>query len=147
MTPIGMGCRARGVTLVELVVFIVVVGIALSGVLLAFAATERGVPTVAQLEQARVLAASRMELVLGQKPVLGFDCFNAPLADPCEAAAAAFPCPGRVASAASACSVPAGYGVDVQVAALPGPRRQVTVQVQGPTGATLAVLTSEVDAD
>ena len=139
----------RGVTLVELVIFIVVTGIAVTGVLLAFAATERGGPTAAQMTQARVLADSRMELVLAQKNVLGFDCFNAPLADPCETAAASAtpPCPGRTASTAPLCAVPTGYLVAVSVTSPSVISRLVTVQVQGPGGGALATMTGEVDSD
>lgn len=135
-----------GVTLIELLIFIVVVSIAVTGVLLAFAATERGGPTAAEIGMAEQLAQERMELILAQRPVLGFGCFNAPLFDPCQAAAAAPPCPGRPAPTSPICTTfPAGFTVSSSLAVPAASQKLVTVRVTGPGGQTLAALTSEID--
>lgn len=137
----------KGVTLIELLVFIVVTAIAVTGVLLAFSATQRGGPTASQIVLAEQLAQERMELILAQRPILGFDCFNAPLADPCQNAPAVAPCPqSHPASTASICTTfPVGFTVTSAVTAVTGTaQKDVTVQVTGPQG-QLAALTSEVD--
>lgn len=152
MNGTGLGPRRAtraselGVTLVELLIFIVVVSIAVTGVLLALAATERGGPTAAEIGMAEQLAQERMELILAQRPVLGFDCFNAPLFDPCQAAAAAPPCPGRPAPTSPLCTTfPAGFAVSSSLAVAAPSQKLVTVRVTGPGGQTLAALTSEID--
>lgn len=144
----GSSGSQQGVTLVELLVFIVVTAIAVTGVLLAFSATQRGGPTASQIVIAEQLAQERMELMLAQRPILGFDCFSTPLADPCQSATAAPPCPGRAASTASICTTfPAGFTVTTGVSAVAGTtEKNVTVQVAGPQGQQLAALTSEIDA-
>ncbi len=136
-----------GVTLVELLIFIVVTSIAVTGVLLAFAATERGGPTAAEIGIAEQLAQERMELILAQRPLLGFDCFNPPLFDPCQAASPVPPCPGRPAPTSPVCTnFPSGFTVTSALATTSGsPQKTVTVQVTGPAGQTLALLTSEID--
>jgi len=73
--------RSRGVTLVELVVFIVIVGIAAFALLQSFGSLLPRSPTGAQLTQASQLAQERMELILGQRNVLGYT--NAINLDPC----------------------------------------------------------------
>jgi len=147
VSPVAVRPKQEGVTLIELVVFIVVIAIAVTGVLTAFAATQRGGPTSAQMGVAEQIAQERMELMLAQRPLLGFDCFNVPLADPCQNAAAAPPCPGRTASTASICTTfPVGFVVTSNVSAVAGTaEKDVTVQVVGPQGQQLAALTSEVD--
>ncbi|MHB1950951.1 MAG: hypothetical protein ACYCQK_05695 [Acidiferrobacteraceae bacterium] len=140
------GAREVGVTLIELLIFIVVISIAVTGVLLAFAATERGGPTAAEISTAQQLAQERLELILAQRPVLGFDCFNTPLFDPCQAASPAPPCPGRPAPTSAVCtSFPPGFAVNTSLTTPAASQKLVRVQVTGPGGQTLAQLTSEID--
>ena len=65
--------RARGFTLVELLVFIVIFGFAAYALFWSFGSVLPRSPTAAQLTQAMQLAQERMELILGQRDVLGYN--------------------------------------------------------------------------
>ena len=71
--------RCRGLTLVETVVFIVIVGIAAFALLRSFGSLLPRSPTGAQLTEASQLAQERMELILGRYAATGFNAVN----DPC----------------------------------------------------------------
>lgn len=85
-----------GVSLVEMVAFIVIVSIAMVGLMRAYTSILSRAPTAAQLTQATQLAQERMELILAQKDVLGFESLAL---DPC------------VTSAAAICTPPAGFSI------------------------------------
>ena len=82
--------RSRGLTLIELVVFIVIVGVAAFALLGSFGAMLTRSPTAAQLTQAMQLAQERMELILGQRnsPAAGRGYNNTVDLDPCNVGAA-----------------------------------------------------------
>lgn len=71
--------RAPGFTLIEMVVFIVIVGIAAVALLRMFSQTMPRSPAPSQLTQATQLAQERMELILGRRSVAGYAALN----DPC----------------------------------------------------------------
>jgi len=73
--------RVRGFTLVELVVFIVILGLAAYALFRSFGSVLPRSPTAAQLTQAMQLAQERMELILGQRDVRGYN--NLVDLDPC----------------------------------------------------------------
>ena len=73
--------RSEGLTLVELVVFIVIIGVAAFALLGSFANLLPRSPTAAQITQASQLAQERMELILGQRNVRGYN--NTVDLDPC----------------------------------------------------------------
>lgn len=75
--------HARGVTLIELVAFIIIVGVLVSGLMSGFSTTLRGSGEPRQVTQALQLAQERMELIRAQKDVLGFSGFTAATYDPC----------------------------------------------------------------
>jgi type II secretory pathway pseudopilin PulG len=77
--------RLRGFTLVELVVFIVIIGFAAYALFRSFGSVLPRSPTAAQLTQAMQLAQERMELILGQRDVLGYN--NLLDLDPCNVGA------------------------------------------------------------
>ncbi len=81
--------RSRGLTLIELVVFIVIVGIAAFALLGSFRALLPRSPTAAQLTQATQLAQERVELILGQRnsPLAGRGYNNTVDLDPCNVGA------------------------------------------------------------
>ena len=81
--------RSRGLTLIELVVFIVIVGVAAFALLGSFGAMLTRSPTAAQLTQAMQLAQERMELILGQRnsPAAGRGYNNTVDLDPCNVGA------------------------------------------------------------
>jgi type II secretory pathway pseudopilin PulG len=75
--------HTRGVTLVELIAFVVIVGVLVSGLIGGFSATMRGSGTPKQMTQALQYAQERMELIRAQKDRLGFSGFTAATFDPC----------------------------------------------------------------
>jgi type II secretory pathway pseudopilin PulG len=77
--------RSGGLTLIELTVFILIMGIAAFALARSFGSLLPRSPTAAQLAQATQLAQERMELILGQRdsPAGGY---NAAELDPCKMA-------------------------------------------------------------
>jgi len=73
--------RAAGFTLVEMIVFIVIVGVGAVALFQMFRQTMPRSPAPAQLAQAAQLAQERMELILGRRNVagVGYGALN----DPC----------------------------------------------------------------
>lgn len=108
--------HARGMTLVELIAFIIIVGVLVSGVIGGFSTTMRGSSMPKQVTQALQLAQERMELIRARKDVVGFACFTGTRFDPCTAAAAAGSCPAFVAASTHpACINPPLSGFTVTV--------------------------------
>ena len=68
-----------GVTLVELIVFIVVAAMLASGLIATFSASMKATPPAGDVSQALQLAQERMELILAYKKSKGF----AAMIDPC----------------------------------------------------------------
>ena len=95
----GAVFRARGFSLIELVIFIVIVSIMGVALLASFSVTTRSSPDAGQMTQATQLAQERMELVMAQRRAVAFAAF-------------ADTCPGP----AAACTPPTGYNVAVVIA-------------------------------
>jgi type II secretory pathway pseudopilin PulG len=93
---VAIDIKQSGFSLVELIIFIVVVSVSVSGVLLAFTSTLRAVPSPNQITAATQLAQERMELILAQKRLVGLAAFT----DPCN------PGPGP-----AICTPPSGYAI------------------------------------
>lgn len=87
-----------GVTLVELVAFIVIVALLATGLIAAFTSAMRDTPKSNEITQALQLAQERMELILAYKKSKGFTA----LVDPC-----------TLASPPAQCTPPSGYSVSV----------------------------------
>ncbi len=145
--------HARGVTLIELIAFIVVVGVLVSGLMTGFATTLQGSAVSKQFTQALQLAQERMELILARKDAVGFACFTGTRFDPCQAAAAAGSCTVTLASAHPACSAATTFGYTVQPpvldetgACMGGDTNYkcITVTVTDSSGAMLAELEAAV---
>lgn len=68
--------RQQGVTLIELIIFIVVLGILGSGILMAFVVALAKSPDIAKMSRASELAQERLELILGQYEEHGFSTFT-----------------------------------------------------------------------
>lgn len=129
-----------GVTLVELVAFLVVISIGAVALLGSYRNILPREPTPAQITQATLLAQERMELIAGNRGVLGSSisaAFATTALDPCPSANAFCPL-----------SSP-GFGMQVlgggttAVAWLANPtttHRQVTVTVSSASGTQLAQL-------
>ncbi len=107
--------RAKGLTLVETVVFIVIVGVAAFALLGSFRALLPRSPTAAQLTQATQLAQERMELILGQRdsPLAGRGYNNTVDLDPCNVGGSPTVCPpntyGFTVSSAGTGTAPASW--------------------------------------
>jgi type II secretory pathway pseudopilin PulG len=131
--------HARGVTLIELIAFIIIVGVLVSGLMSGFSTTLRGSGESRQVTQALQLAQERMELIRAQKDVLGFSGFTAATYDPCLAG-----------SAHPACSATFGYTItpalDETGACMGGDPdyKCITVTVTDTSGARLSELQAAV---
>ena len=75
------GRAQRGVTLIELIAFIVIMGIAVVALLSMYRAVMPRSTTPAQITLATQLAQERMELLLGQRAIYGYS--TTVLTDPC----------------------------------------------------------------
>lgn len=138
----GLRRRDAGVTLVELIAFIVIVAIVAVAMVQAFSGTMRGSHFGKEMTQATQLAQQRMEVILGQRKTLGYTVFIASADyDPCQSGvwtgqlcstssyAAGNFLVASTLSAADAC----GTGCT-----------EVTVTVTGPYGDVLAILADHV---
>ncbi|OGT96774.1 MAG: hypothetical protein A2298_04505 [Gammaproteobacteria bacterium RIFOXYB2_FULL_38_6] len=90
-----------GFTLIEVIIFVVVLGVVATGLLMSFGASLEASPEIQKNSIAVELAEQRMDLILGQRHGYGF----ASTADPCTAA-----------PSLPACQVPAGYTVSSSIA-------------------------------
>ncbi len=119
---------AAGFSLIEAVVFIVVIGVLMAGLTTALVSPLRTSPTAGQIDLATEIAQQRMELILGQRRATSFATF----VDPCLAAPPAI------------CTPPAGYAVAVNIAGnwLGGDTnyRVITVNVTGTFAVTATAL-------
>jgi type II secretory pathway pseudopilin PulG len=103
----------QGMTLIEVIAFIIIVGLLVSGLMSGFSATMRGSGFPKQVTQALQIAQERMELIRARKDIVGFACFTGTRFDPCTAAALAGSCPAMPASAHPACNAATTFGFTV----------------------------------
>lgn len=103
-TPAARRAAGRGTTLIELVAFIVILAVVVTGVMTGLAGALRVAGTPRDMNQALRLAENRMEVILAQRGRLGFTAFAASF-DPC---AAATP---------EACTAPTDFSVGAALAA------------------------------
>lgn len=123
----------RGVTLIELVVFIVIMGISVTALLSMYRAVLPHGATPAAITLATHLAQERMELILGQRDAGGYS----PLVDPCAASAAAV-CTPTTGYTISSVIVGGWSGIPVTS------YREIGVTVWGPDGTQSAKLSAVV---
>lgn len=93
------GCA--GVSLIELIVFIVITAVVVVGLVAGMSGAVRTAPVPKEMHQGLQLAQGRMELIRAQRYVLGFANFTAATFDPCAP-------PG---GAQEACLAPTNYAV------------------------------------
>ena len=93
-----MLARQAGVTLVELIAFIVITALLATGLIAAFTSAMRSTPKSGEITHALQIAQERMELILAYKKSKGFTA----LIDPC-----------TLASPPAQCTPPSGYSVSV----------------------------------
>ncbi len=136
------GHRAHGLTLVELVAFIVIAAVVAAALIQAFGHTLRGSHYGKELTQATQLAQQRMEVILAQRKTLGYAAFIAsPHYDPCQSGA-------WTAALCSTTSTPAGNYTVISTRsaadACGSGCTEITVTVSGPDGEVLAQLAGQV---
>ena len=129
----GGKAAQRGVTLIELIAFIVIMGISVIALLSMYRAVLPRGATPAEITAATQLAQERMELILGQRLAGGYS----PLADPC------------ALSVAAICTPTAGYSVSSVIAGgwsgiAVTSYREIGVTVWGPDGTQHARLSAVV---
>jgi Tfp pilus assembly protein PilV len=73
--------KQRGISLIEVTIFIVVVGLAMVAVIMGVGASLQNTPSSSQTTLALEQAQSRMDIILGQRAIVGFASF----VDPCVA--------------------------------------------------------------
>jgi Tfp pilus assembly protein PilE len=133
MTSPCCGEGQQGLTLVEMVAFLIVVGVGAAAMMPMIRNVLPRAADPSEVTRAVHLAQSRMELIVGQRALSGFSGLN----DPCQAASP------------PACVVPTGY--TLTVVGLPLAQawptntdtwrfRLVTVRVTGPDGSVLSTL-------
>jgi Tfp pilus assembly protein PilV len=125
----------RGISLIEVVVFIVVVSAAAVALLGALAGIVPRGSTAAQLTQASQLAQERMELIVGQRAVLGYSSTQL---DPCPLLGTQIPCTQLSSFVVTATGINPAVGWPTDTLSNRQSNRQITVTVTGPTGAVLA---------
>ncbi len=124
-----------GFTLIELVIFIVVISLLSVGLFSVFTNTVKGVDQLDVGTQAMQLAIERMELILPQRHALGFAGFTSTTFDPCTSS--------PVSAQAVCASIPAGYAIATQLVTGWGGDtnyKVVTVTVTGKGQATMQAL-------
>ncbi len=125
----------RGVTLVELIAFIVIVSVIVAGLMAAFSDSLRGTGVSRYVTQAIQMAQERTELILGQKHRLGFTAFNASTYDPCLIAG----------SPPEACTVIDSRFTVTSSLAINTSTADITVTVTGPDGTNVPIQTRVTD--
>jgi Tfp pilus assembly protein PilW len=131
----------RGVTLVELIAFIVIASVVAVALLQVFHGTTRGSHSGEELTQAVHLAEQRMEVIRGQRVRLGYAGFTAATYDPCP------PVGAWAAAACNTTTYPAGSYTVTTTAPVDGACgagcKLVTVTVTDPYGEVSARLAEE----
>lgn len=118
--------QGNGFSLIEVIVFIVVLGVLVAGLVVAFGSQLQNSPVAGRLDSAAELAQQRMELILAQRRATGFAGFT----DPCPGPAICTPPTGYTVTS----SIVAGYGGD------PTNYKVVTVSVSGTSAITATAL-------
>lgn len=126
--------QMQGFSLIELVIFIVVMGLALSSIFLAFTTALQKSVTVNPQTTANELATMRMNIILGQKHITGFSAFT----DICPAASVCAVNPAITGYSTTSTITTYTVGSDSNY-------KLITVTTTGPQNAK-AVLTTVVGA-
>lgn len=122
---------ATGFSLIELVIFIVIIGLVVAGIMVPLNVANEKSPTDFYVSQATQLARERMELILGQRHFQGFTNFI----DPCTSGSPPADCTFT------------GYTISSSIVATTirsdTDYKLVTVTVTGLSNATLTYLVGE----
>jgi Tfp pilus assembly protein PilV len=147
--PVVASRACRGVSLVELVVFIVITGIVAAALIAGMAAAVRSAPVPRVMHQGLQLAQGRMELILAQRKPLGFSGFTNASFDPCQPPGGAQEaCLAPAVYAATACfytgAGTCGFGAANTCQSGDVNYKCVRVRVTGSDGSTLALVDAMV---
>jgi len=133
----------RGVTLIELTAFIVIMGIAVTALLSMYRAVLPHGTTPAQITLATQLAQERMELLLGQRDASGYS--TAVLTDPCVGATPPAICADQFTPTGLYSIVVTGVSPALPWSGIsPDSYRMLGVRVLGPDGNQLANLSAVI---
>ncbi len=125
----------QGLSLIELLIFMVICGILAVGILRAFDSVLAGSAEPDRLSRAVQLAEERLELILGQRHVQGFAAFNSATFDPCTSSPPSSQPPCTV--------IPAGYVISTSLSNNWGgdpAYKVITITVSGKAQASLTAL-------
>ena len=141
---IGRPCAAqRGLTLIELIAFIVIMGISAVALLSMYRAVLPRGATPAQITLASQLAQERMELLLGQRAAFGYS--TTVLTDPCAGGTPPSICTNQFAPAGLYSIIVTGVNPPVQWSGFSvDSYRMLGVKVLGPDGNQLADISAVI---
>ena len=133
----------RGVTLIELIAFIVIMGISVTALLSMYRAVLPHGTTPAQITLATQLAQERMELLLGQRDANGYS--TVVLADPCAGGTPPVICTDQFTPSGLYSIVVTGVNPALPWSAIStNSYRMLGVRVLGPDGNQLANLSAVI---
>ena len=137
------GAAERGVTLIELIAFIVIMGISVTALLSMYRAVLPRGTTPAQITLATQLAQERMELLLGQRDARRYS--TVVLADPCVGGAPPAICTDQFTPSGLYSIVVTGVNPALPWSGISsGSYRMLGVRVLGPDGKQLADLSAVI---
>jgi len=143
MSVVPGGAVQRGVSLIELVAFIVIMGIAVVALLSMYRAVLPRGATPAEITLATQLAQERMELILGQRIVDGYS--TAVLNDPCVGGVPPAICTNQFTPSGLYSIIVTGINPAVQWSGISTTSyRMFGVKVLGPDGIQLANLSAVI---
>lgn len=121
--------HARGFTLIEVTVFIVILGIAAAGILLSFQTALHATPEDLRATMALDLTQGRLNIITGQHSIVGFNDFN----DIC-----------TTSPSLALCQLPSGYRINTSIVPSGSIKTiTVTTQYNGVTEAKLSTIVAE----
>lgn len=132
----------RGVSLIELIAFIVIMGICVTALLSMYRAVLPRGATPSEITLATQLAQERMELILGQRVASGYS--TAVLTDPCVGAASPVICTNQFTPPGLYSIIVTGINPAVQWSGTANTFRMFGVKVLGPDGKQLANLSAVI---
>ena len=141
--PVRRSAAERGVSLIELIAFIVIMGISVTALLSMYRAVLPRGATPAQITLATQFAQERMELLLGQRVASGYS--TVVLTDPCVGGTPPAICTDRFTPSGLYSIVVTGVNPPVQWSGIgTDSYRMLGVKVLGPDGSQLANLSAVI---
>ena len=140
------GCG--GATLLEALMFIVIIGVAMAGLVVGLSGSVRFGPEPKEMHQGLQLAQGRMELILEQRNNLGFAGFSGANYDPCVPPGGQEACLAPATYTVTSClytgAATCGFGSATICQSGDANYKCVRVRVTGPDGAVVAQLDAMV---